>query len=152
MALPFSVFWQQNFYLFNFLPVHCTLWDGTGFSLHTMSATDGRQILRHSWMCCTPMCSTYMKHSTADLLTVKWIQLLLIFSWGFQPWQRVVNLDPVFDSDPICVRTKVPMQEFPTLSILVSCCTTRTSAGQVRDVRKVLELFELLTQSELGDT
>ena len=39
-------------------------------------------------------CGTNTKNSTAGLLIVKWIQLLLVFSWGFQPPQRVINLDP----------------------------------------------------------
>ena len=66
------------------------------FSLPAASATDGRQALHHSWMRLTPMCGTNVKNSTAGLLIVKWIQLLLVFSWGFQPPQRVINLDPAF--------------------------------------------------------
>ena len=64
------------------------------FSIPATSAAGGRQALRHSWTYHTPVCGTYVKNSTAGLLTVKWIQLLLVFSWGFQPPQRVINLDP----------------------------------------------------------
>lgn len=35
-------------------------------------------------------------HWLAKLLTVRWIQLLLIFGWGFQPPQGMINLDPAF--------------------------------------------------------
>ena len=66
------------------------------FSLPATSATGGWWALHHSWMRRTPVCSTNMKNSTAGLLIVKWIQLLLVFSWGFQPPQRVINLDPAF--------------------------------------------------------
>ena len=36
------------------------------------------------------------KNATVEVLMVKGKQLLLTFSWGFQPPQRVINLDPVF--------------------------------------------------------
>ena len=66
------------------------------FSLPAMSATDGRQALHRSWMHRTPVCGSGAKNSTVGLLIVKWIQLLLVFSWGFQPPQGVINLDPAF--------------------------------------------------------
>ena len=66
------------------------------FSLPTVSATGGRQALHHSWTRRTLVCGTNAKNSTAELLIVKWIQLLLVFSWGFQSPQRVINLDPAF--------------------------------------------------------
>ena len=65
------------------------------FSLPAASATGG-QALRHSWTPRTLVCGANKKNSTAGLLIVKWIQLLLVFSWGFQPQQRVINLDPAF--------------------------------------------------------
>lgn len=40
------------------------------FSLLAASATDGQQALCHSWMCCTLVCVTYVKNSTAELLKV----------------------------------------------------------------------------------
>ena len=75
---------------------HCIAHYGmTGnVSLPTASATGGRQAVRHSLTRRTLMCNTNAKNSTAGLLIVKWIQLLLVFSWGFQPPQRVINLDP----------------------------------------------------------
>ena len=66
------------------------------FSLLAASATDGQQALRHSWTQYTPVCGTYAKNSTAELLIGKWIQLLLVFSWGFKPPQGMINLDPAF--------------------------------------------------------
>lgn len=36
------------------------------------------------------------KNYTAELLSVKWIHLLIIFSLGFHPAQGVLNLDPAF--------------------------------------------------------
>ena len=66
------------------------------FSLSGVSATGGRQALRHSLTCRTLVCGSNAKNSTAGLLIVKWIQLLLVFSWGFQPSQKVINLDPAF--------------------------------------------------------
>ena len=65
-------------------------------SLPAASATGWWQVLRHSWTRRTLVCGTNAKNSTARLLTVKWIQLPLVFSWGFQPPQRVINLDPAF--------------------------------------------------------
>ena len=48
------------------------------FSLPAASATGGQQVLRHSWMHRTLVCSANAKNSTAGLLIVKWIQLLLV--------------------------------------------------------------------------
>ena len=53
------------------------------FSLPAVSATGGQQALRHSWTRRTLVCSANAKNSTAGLLIVKWIQLLLVFSEGF---------------------------------------------------------------------
>ena len=53
--------------------------------LQAMSATGGQQARRHSWTRRILVCSTYVKNSTAELLTVKGIQLLFIFSGWFQP-------------------------------------------------------------------
>ena len=64
-------------------------------SLPAASATDG-QALHHSWTHRTLLCGANARNSTAGLLIVKWIQLLLVFSWGFQPPQRVINRDPAF--------------------------------------------------------
>ena len=64
-------------------------------SLPAASATGGRQALNHSWTHHTLMCGTNAKNSAVGLLIVKWIQLLLVFNWGLQPPQRVINLDPV---------------------------------------------------------
>ena len=66
------------------------------FSLPATSAAGGGQALCHSWTRRTLVCSTNVNNSAAELLIVKWIQLLLVFSWGFQPPQRVINLDPAF--------------------------------------------------------
>ena len=52
------------------------------FSLPAASATGGWQALHHSWTRSTPVCGNNAKNSTAGLLIVKWIQLLLVFSWG----------------------------------------------------------------------
>ena len=65
-------------------------------SLPTALATGGWWALHHSWTRRTPVCSTNANNSTAGLLIVKWIQLLLVFSWRFQPPQRVINLDLAF--------------------------------------------------------
>ena len=43
------------------------------------------------------------------------------------------------------------LQEFPTLSIFVSCYTARISNRQIRAVRQVYELLELFTPSDLAD-
>ena len=66
------------------------------FPFPAASASGGRQALHHSWTRRTLVHGTNGKTFTAGLLTVKWIQLLLVFSWGFQPPQRVINLDPGF--------------------------------------------------------
>ena len=84
------------FFFVNFSLMHHTLWDDRKFFLPATSATDGRQALRHSWRRCTLVCDTNVKNSAAGLLIVKWIQLLLVFSLGYQPPQRVINLDPAF--------------------------------------------------------
>ena len=65
-------------------------------SLHAASATGGQQALHHTWSCHTLVCSTHSNNSTAELLTVKRIQLLLIFCMGVQPPQGVMNLGPTF--------------------------------------------------------
>ena len=62
---------------------HCEM---TGnFSIPATSATGGWQAWLHSWMHRTPVCGTNTKNSTLGLLIVKWIYLLLVFSWRFQP-------------------------------------------------------------------
>ena len=66
------------------------------FSLPTASATGGQWAPCHSRTRRTPVCSTKAKNSTAGLLIVKWVQLLLVFRWGFQPPKRVINRDPAF--------------------------------------------------------
>ena len=109
---------EFNARCFNFFPTHRTLWDDRKFSLPAASATGGWQALRHSWMHRTLMCGTNAKNSTAGLLIVKWIQLLLVFSWGFQPPQSDKPWFSILDSDPISVRTKALSEEFPALSIL----------------------------------
>ena len=78
------------------------------FSLPAASATGGRQALRHLWTRRTLVCSANTKNSTAGLLIVRWIQLLLVFSWGFQPPHSDKSQPNVLDSDPISVRTKTP--------------------------------------------
>ena len=83
-------------------PTCHTLWHyGSALkcSLHAASATGGQQALHHSWMHDTPVCNTdekKKKNATVEVLMVKGKQLLLTFSRGFQPPQRVINLDPVF--------------------------------------------------------
>ena len=62
--------------------------------LPAASAIGGRQALRHFRTRRTPLRGTNAENSMAELLTVKWIQLLLVFNWGLQPPQGVINLDP----------------------------------------------------------
>ena len=116
----FPVVWQQHVWL-----QHC----GEGLILifklfpnvlHTMGriATGGQQALHHSWTCCTQVCSTNGKNSTAELLIVKWIQLLLIFIWEFQPTEGVINLDSAFwIVTPLALEQRYRLQEFPALSM-----------------------------------
>ena len=89
-----SLICVRNSLTFSRCIAHCGMIGN--FSAPTTSASGGRQALRHSWTRRTLVCSTNVKNSTAGLLTVKWIQLLLVFSWGFHPPQRVINLDPAF--------------------------------------------------------
>ena len=87
---------QQNANI-SFFQMHRTLWDSTQkISLLAASATGGWQALHHSWTCCTPVWGTYLKHFAAGLLTVKWIELLLVICWGFHPPQGVINLESAF--------------------------------------------------------
>ena len=95
----------------NLPPTHYTLCMGQqeNFSLSAAWATGGQQALRHLWTRCTLVCGANAKNSTAGLLIVKWIQLLLVFKLGVstttesdKPWSSIL------DSDPICVRTKAP--------------------------------------------
>ena len=99
-AGPFcSLFCQRILLFFSLLTFpRCIAHYGMigNFSLPAVSATGGQQALRHLWTRCTLVCGANTKNSTAGLLIVKWIQLLLVFSWGFQPPQRVINLDPAF--------------------------------------------------------
>ena len=68
-------------------PTCCTLWASTFFLfMPHQPLVDSKHCVIHG---------TYTKSAAAELLTVKGIQLLLIFSWGFQPPQKVINLDPV---------------------------------------------------------
>ena len=78
---------------FSWCIVHC--WTTGNFSSPATLAAGG-QVLCHSWMHRTLVCGTDVKDSSAGLLTVKWIQSLLVFSWGFHPPQRVINLYPAF--------------------------------------------------------
>ena len=99
------------------------------------------------------MCGTNTKNSTAGLLIVKWIQLLLVFSWGFQPPQRVINLDPAsYIATPLVLEQRQRLQNFLHCLFKVSRSTIRISNRRVRAFRKVHELLELFTQSKLGDT
>ena len=123
------------------------------FSFPAASATGGQQALHHSWTCHTPVCGTNTKNSTAELLIVKRIQLLLVFSGGFQPPQGVINLDPAFQiATPLVLEQRSHLQEFPALSIFCFPQHCQISNRRVRAVRKVLELLELFTQSTLGVT
>ena len=88
--------------------MHRTLWASMEFFLSCCFS--------HWWMTSTAsllgvphiVCGIYAKNSTAELLTAKGIQLPLIFRWGFQPPQGVINLDPVFQiATPVSVRTRV---------------------------------------------
>ena len=88
---------------------HITRYDTTGkFSISATSASGEQQALRHSWTCCTPVCGTYANTSTAELLTLKWIKLLLVFSWGVSTTTGSEKpCSSILDSDPISVRMKV---------------------------------------------
>ena len=88
------------------------------FSLPATPATCGWQAPHHSLMHHTPVCGTSAKNSTARLLIVKWIQLLLVFSWGLRTPQGVINLDPAFSiATPSVLEQRYHLQEFPTLSL-----------------------------------
>ena len=114
------------------------------FSLPAMSATGGWQELGHSWTHHTPVCSTNMKTSSAELLTMKWIQLLLVFSWGVQPPDGVTNHDPAFYiTTPLVLEQRHCLQGSSVL-FLVSHSTARISDRWLRAVRKVPELSKFL--------
>ena len=103
------------------------------FSLHSTSATGGWEELRHSWMCYTQVCGSYVKISTAELLKVKGIQLLLISSWRFQLPLEVLNLDPAFKTvTPLVLEQRYHLQEFPVQSIFgfLLHCQDIWQAGQ----------------------
>ena len=73
-----------------------------------------------------------------------------MFSWGFQPPQGTINLDPAFyflDSDTVSVRIEVPSAGI-SCAISGFLCTARISDRAVKQVR---ELLELCRQSELDD-
>ena len=72
--------YYEHFVYFNFFLTHRTPWDNRKFFPSHCSATGGRQALRHSWTCRTLLCGANARNSTAGLLIVKWIQLLLVFS------------------------------------------------------------------------
>ena len=63
-----------------------------------------------------------------------------------KPWSRVL------ESDPVSVRTRYCLQEFPVVSFLVSRSTARISNRWVRGVRQAYGLLKSFTWSELGDT
>ena len=88
------------------------------FSISSVSATSGQQacvIPGHITCRCAALTQT---NSAAGLLIVKWIQLLLVFSWGLRTPQGVINLDPAFSiATPSVLEQRYHLQEFPTLSL-----------------------------------
>ena len=86
-------------------------------SLHAASATGGRQALCHSWTRRTLACGMYEKKSTVEMLTLQGIQLLLIFTWGFQPPPWVINLAPAsYLATPLVLEQRYRLQDFRSLS------------------------------------
>ena len=129
----FDIVEKGSFLFFNFFPTYHTLWDDRKFPLLTASATGGQQALHHFWMCRTLVCGTNAKSYTAELLIVKWIQLLLIFSWGFKPLEGVINLDSAFwIVTPLALEQRYRLQEFSELSIFgfPQRCQNIWQAGQ----------------------
>ena len=114
-------------------------------SLHAASATGGRQAPRHSWTRRTPVCSTYEKKSTVEMLTLHGIQLLLIFSWGFQPPPWVINLAPAsYLATPLVLEKRYRLQEFralPNFGYRPPHCKNNWKAWQDRATESYLTLF-----------
>ena len=106
-----------HFSSFNFSPKCCPLWASTKIfppcrvSQWWLASTASFLDALHAsvWH--------LQKNSTAEPLTVQGMQLLLIFSWGFQPPQRVINLDPAFKIAIPLVLGQRYLQKFPALFI-----------------------------------
>ena len=106
--------------IFSTFPKHMTHY-GTPrkFSLPAVSATSWWQALNNSWMRYTSVCGTYTKYWTAELLIVKWIQLLLVFKVGgfnhHRKWQTLIQHSR---TTPLTLEYGYHLQAFPMLSIL----------------------------------
>ena len=81
--------------LVNFFLTCRTLWvDTSCFPSHGVSHWWTASTVSFLYALHTGVRHFCKKNSTAELLTVKGIQLLLIFSLGFEPPQEVINQDP----------------------------------------------------------